>query len=89
MKGDVDPEESVVNIPKAMPGRVRGLAKSRPMRVSQGVISGGAMTASTGGAGGGVGGGSGAGSGPIRPTGTLSSTNSPPALPIVIHRPTR
>jgi Ca-activated chloride channel family protein len=79
MKGDVDPEESIVNIPKAMPVRGRASAKSRPLRISQGVLSSSVPMSVGGGAGGGVGGGSGAGSGPVRPSGTLSSTNSLPA----------
>jgi Ca-activated chloride channel family protein len=78
-KGDVDPEESIVNIPKAMPARGRASAKSRPLRISQGVLSSSVPMSVGGGAGGGVGGGSGAGSGPVRPSGTLSSTNSLPA----------
>jgi hypothetical protein len=78
-KGDVDPEESIVNIPKAMPARGRASAKSRPLRISQGVLSSSVPMSVGGGAGGGVGGGSGAGSGPVRPSGTLQSPNSPPA----------
>jgi hypothetical protein len=74
MKGDVDAEESIVNLPKAIPARVRGSAKSRPMRVSQGVLSGSQMIAGGGGAGG-----AGAGSGPVGQSGSLPSPSSPPA----------
>ena len=74
MKGDGTPEESIVNIPKVAQFRIGRSAKSRPMRVSQGVLSGSATMSGGGGAGG-----AGAGSGPVRPSGTLQPPKSPPA----------
>jgi hypothetical protein len=82
VKGDTVFDGSTVNIPKAMPARVMRSAKGRPMRISQGVLSGSATISGgggAGGAGGGVGGGSGAGSGPVGQFGTLPSSSSPPA----------
>jgi hypothetical protein len=81
VKGDVDPQESIVNIPKQASSKLRGSAKSRTMVVSRGVLSSSVPMSIGGGAGGGVGPGRGGnmGSGSIAQPGALPSPNSPPA----------
>jgi len=80
VKGDVDPQESIVNIPKQASSKLRGSAKSRTMVVSRSVLNSSVPMSIGGGAGGGVGPGRGGnmGSGSIAQPGALPSTNSPP-----------
>src|SRR6185436_14416315 len=78
-KGDTDPEESIVAIPRQV-YKSSGSAKKRTMIVSAGVISSRAPMSIGGGSGGGVGPGRGGntGSGSSPQPGALPSTNSPP-----------